>query len=88
MINLKNIVISIVVITGLILFFLFTNGLIGLSNQIDEKQQVSLAIAKVEIRDLKQYEELDGTLGYGETVQIKPSNSGILTQIEYEVDTK
>ena len=67
-------------VIGLVLFFLLTNGLIGLPSQTEGKQSVSLATATVEIRDLKQYEELDGILEYGETVQIKPSKNGVLTQ--------
>lgn len=86
MFNAKTIMSSIttLVVIGFIAFTLYNQGIIKVSNTTTIDTSVALSTVAVEIRDLKQYDELEGILEYGEDFEAKSNGDGILTFVATE----
>ncbi len=86
MFNAKTIMSSIttLVVIGFIAFTLYNQGIIKVSNTTTIDTSVALSTVAVEIRDLQQYDELEGILEYGEDFEAKSNGDGILTFVATE----
>lgn len=86
MFNAKTIMSSIttLVVIGFIAFTLYNQGIIKVSDTTTIDTSVALSTVAVEIRDLQQYDELEGILEYGEDFEAKSNGDGILTFVATE----
>ena len=86
MLNPKIILSSIttMAVIGFIVFTLYNQGILQITETSTMDKDLELSIVPVEIKDLQQYDELNGILEYGEDIEIKPSDSGVLTSIADE----
>jgi len=86
MFNTKTILYSVttMAVIGFIAFTLYNQGIFKIADTTTVDTSVALSAIPVEIKDLQQYDELEGILEYGKDFQIKPSGNGILTSIATE----
>ncbi len=86
MFNTKTVLYSVttMAVISFIVFTLYNQGIFKMADTDTVDTSVALSAIPVEIKDLQQYDELEGILEYGEDFQIKPSGNGILTSIATE----
>ena len=86
MFNTKTVISSIttLAVIGFIAFTLYNQGIIKISDTTEPDTSIALSTVAVEIKDLKQYDELEGILEYGEIFEAKSNGDGILTFVATE----
>ena len=86
MFNTKTVISSIttLAVIGFIAFTLYNQGIIKISDKTEPDTSIALSTVAVEIKDLKQYDELEGILEYGEIFEAKSNGDGILTFVATE----
>jgi hypothetical protein len=69
---------------GLLSLILFRQGVFVFPGNDDDNLDTKLDTVTIERRDLRTYLDLSGVLEYGDSVQIKPGASGVLTYLASE----
>jgi peptidoglycan hydrolase-like protein with peptidoglycan-binding domain len=77
---------GIVALVGLavVILVLFAQGTLDFPNSDEDETAAEFATAVLARKDLRTFKDLDGVLEYGDSVQISPSGSGVLTHIAPE----